>query len=48
VHGRDDLGQHVGAAAAVVELAAAVVGYIHAVDPVLAGERRILGGRDCP
>ena len=44
--GLHHLGQHVDAAAAVIELAAAVVGDVDHVDAVLDGDARVLGGGD--
>ena len=42
----DDLGQHVHAAAPVIELPAAVIGDVDDLDAVLDGERRVLRGGD--
>src|SRR3989449_11652175 len=45
-HARHDLGKDVGAAAAVVELAAAVIGHVDAFHAVLARDLGVFGGRD--
>src|SRR5207253_1862453 len=44
--GIDDLGQHVERAAAVVELAAAVIRDVDPLDPVIERDRSVLGGGD--
>ena len=44
--GVDDLGQHMHGAAAVVELASAVVGHVDPLDPVIERDRCVLRGGD--
>src|SRR5436309_651394 len=44
LHRIDDLRQHVHGAAAVIELAAAVIGDVDPLDPVLERDQRIFGG----
>ncbi len=45
-HRLQHLGQHVHRAASVIELAASVVGDVDDIDPMLAGDRCILGSGD--
>ncbi len=46
LHGVDDLGQHMHGAAAVIELAAAMVGDVDPLDAVIDRDLRVLGGGD--
>src|SRR5262249_60731316 len=48
VHGGHDLRQHVHGAAAVIELAAAVVGDVNPLDSMVERDGGILGGGDAP